>query len=93
MIQADNPKSILVVLYDSPRATYAEEDVKNEKPIWDGDVIKISHLEDMVENGAVLKLIRGPENKPLLTGRYLVRVYEIASRNVLAEKIIELTPL
>lgn len=93
LVKADNPKNILIILYDSPRSSFAEDDIKNEKPIWDGDPIKLSGINDSSEKGVFLKLVRGAENKPLLTGRYLIRAFDWTTREVLAEKIIELTSL
>lgn len=64
-----------VRIYESPRTYFLESDKKKENPIWTGDIFLMAHGPDFETNKkVVLNLVRGPDNKPILYGRYLVIV-------------------
>lgn len=82
-----------VLVYESPRATYSEEDVQSKNPIWRGDVYEISHEDNIEGNTVTLKMRRGPDNHRAIYGNYLVKAqcYK-ADKLVKTEKIIQVLP-
>lgn len=86
-------KNHQAAIYESPRATYSEEDIQQKNPIWRGDVYEISHDDSLHDNDIFLKMRRGPDNHRALYGKYLVKARCIKGEKTLSiEKIIEVLP-
>ncbi len=85
--------NLQAAIYESPRATYSEEDIQSKNPIWRGDVYEISHDDNITKLSVILKMRRGPDNHRAIYGRYLVKASCIKSEKpLLQEKIIEVLP-
>ena len=89
-----NFTDLRAIVYESPRAIFAEDDKKQEKPIWRGDVFEASHDDNISGSVITLKMRRGPENKRANYGKYLVKAAakNEAGQPVYEEKLIIVLP-
>src|SRR3990167_6448705 len=81
--------NLQAAIYESPRATYSEEDIQCKNTIWKGDVDEISQSEDIEKLTVSLKMRRGPDKHRAIYGKYLVKASCIkGEKSIQEEKII-----
>jgi len=72
-IEIDEPvENFFVAVYESPRATFDDKDKEQKNPIWNGDIYAIGERNSDQKITVTMK--RGPDNKPALYGKYLVKI-------------------
>lgn len=89
IVSADS-EICFVNIYESPRERFDEKDVDQENGFWRGDIYETTHPENFSADlkTVKLKIRRGPDNKPAVYGRYLVKT-KLKGIDVPFEKFIE----